>query len=172
MIGFDFRVSDWPIGSLDPLDPLIRWIDSVYGEKLNDLFTLSVHLLKGSIIDLNSEMGTVNLTSPGYPSCNFPSHFQREWIVRATHGLKVSVEVIGFGGETRVDSVTFGDGDDSAVGSSVLAELQSTNKIHVVTSRDSWMWIQLETGPQKYGVDRWFYFQIQQLNDTSGKLSL
>ena len=113
-------------------------------------------------------MDTVNMTSPGYPSCNFPSHFQKTWTVHANQGLKVSVEVISFLVHDT-DFVTFGNGDDSTMTSSVLAELTSTNKLHVVTSRDSLMWIKMESGSWGSDTYRGFLFDVQQLNDTTGE---
>lgn len=127
------------------------------------MFIISI----GLNLTIQSAAETINITSPGFPSCHYRNKLARVWQVTGLQDHVIAIHIIDFNVESLYDWVTFGDGHVSSLPSSVIIKLTGQTTLRTISSANNSIWIKLQTDHE---ITRpGFHFVISLLTDSEGK---
>ena len=116
-------------------------------------------------IYLGSDEEIITLTTPGYPMA-YRNELICEWIVNSAGDRKIILDIIDFDMENKYDFLIVGNGDNSAIKSSVIARLTGKTKLRTLSSTDDIMWLKLAS--DRTGTGRGFEIELTRAANVEG----
>ena len=119
-------------------------------------------------IYLGSDKEAVTLITPGYPIA-YRNELICEWIVNAAGGRRIIVDIIDFDMENKYDFLIVGNGENSAIKSSVIARLTGETRLRTLTSAEDTIW--LKVASDRTGTGRGFEIELTRTATVEGIVS-
>ena len=92
-----------------------------------------------------------------------------EWIVHSAGGRRIILDIIDFDMENKYDFLIVGNGENSAIKSSLIARLTGETKLRTLTSAEDTMW--LKVASDRTGTRRGFEIELARTATVEGIVS-